>query len=597
MSVNIIDQCVAQGVPFAREYGGLLDNRSFGGAQVCRTFYARGQTGQQLLLGAYQALARQVHLGNVELLRAHRDARPRREGRPRGRRRRPRPDHRRRSRRSRRTRSCSAPVATATSSSSRRTPRRSNVTAIWRAHRRGALMANPCFTQIHPTCIPASDDFQSKLTLMSESLRNDGRVWVPGEGRRPALARPDPGSRARLLPRAPLPRVRQPRPARRRVARDQARGRRRPRRRSAEERRVPRPRRRDPPARQGRHRGALRQPHPDVRAHHRRGPVPGPDAHLPGDPLHDGRALGRLQPDEQHPRAVRARRGELLGPRREPARRERADAGPRRRLLRAAGDDRRRARAAARHRPGPDRRPRVPRGRGRGRRARCSACSSVNGKRSVDYFHRELGKVMWDNCGMARSAESLDKALGEIPALREEFWSDVRVLGENETFNQSLEKAGPRRRLPRVRRAARARRAATARRAAAATSGSSTRPRRARRSATTTTSRTSPRGSGRARTSRRSCTRSRSSSRTSRSRSAATSDRGDATRGSEPQGVATGRARRHRPVRDLRDARRERRHVVPRAVRRPQRAAQRARARSRSPSTTTAARASAGRAP
>jgi succinate dehydrogenase / fumarate reductase flavoprotein subunit len=178
LSVDIIDQCVAQGVPFAREYGGLLDNRSFGGAQVSRTFYARGQTGQQLLLGAYQSLMRQVHAGTVRLF-------PRREmldlvvvdGRARG-------------------------IITrdlVTGVIERHTADavilatggygtvyylstnavNSNVTAAWRAHKRGALFANPCFTQIHPTCIPVSGEHQSKLTLMSESLRNDGRVWVP----------------------------------------------------------------------------------------------------------------------------------------------------------------------------------------------------------------------------------------------------------------------------------------------------------------------------------------------------------------------------------------------------------------------------------
>src|SRR2546423_3521340 len=178
LSVDIIDQCVAQGVPFAREYGGLLDNRSFGGAQVSRTFYARGQTGQQLLLGCYQALARQVGLGSVTMY-------PRSEmldlvvkdGR-----------------------ACGIVVRNlhtgdvvshnahavilATGGYGNvfflsTNAKASNATAIWRAHRRGALFANPCFTQIHPTCIPASDDFQSKLTLMSESLRNDGRVWIP----------------------------------------------------------------------------------------------------------------------------------------------------------------------------------------------------------------------------------------------------------------------------------------------------------------------------------------------------------------------------------------------------------------------------------
>src|SRR6476620_7746513 len=187
VSVDIIDQCVAQGVPFAREYGGLLDNRSFGGAQVSRTFYARGQTGQQLLLGAYQALARQVGLGGVELYNrielldvvvvdgvcAGIVVRDLVTGE---------------------IASHSAhAVVLATGGYSNAfflstNAKASNATAIWRAHKRGAAFANPCFTQIHPTCIPQSDDTQSKLTLMSESLRNDGRIWVPmavGDDRAP----------------------------------------------------------------------------------------------------------------------------------------------------------------------------------------------------------------------------------------------------------------------------------------------------------------------------------------------------------------------------------------------------------------------------
>ncbi|MCU4185073.1 fumarate reductase/succinate dehydrogenase flavoprotein subunit [Acidiferrimicrobium sp. IK] len=178
VSVNIIDQCVAQGVPFAREYGGLLDNRSFGGAQVSRTFYARGQTGQQLLLGAYQALSRQIGLGNVDMY-------PRHEmldlvvidGHARG-----------VVVRNLVTGEVRSHVADAVVLASggygnvfylSTNAKGCNTTATWRAHRRGAWFANPCFTQIHPTCIPVSGDHQSKLTLMSESLRNDGRVWVP----------------------------------------------------------------------------------------------------------------------------------------------------------------------------------------------------------------------------------------------------------------------------------------------------------------------------------------------------------------------------------------------------------------------------------
>jgi len=178
VSVNIIDQCVAQGVPFAREYGGLLDNRSFGGAQVSRTFYARGQTGQQLLLGAYQSLMRQVHEKKVHLF-------PRREmldlvlidGQARG-------IICRDLTTGQLERHVGDAVILATGGYGTAyylstNAVNSNVTAAWRAHKRGALFANPCFTQIHPTCIPVSGDHQSKLTLMSESLRNDGRVWVP----------------------------------------------------------------------------------------------------------------------------------------------------------------------------------------------------------------------------------------------------------------------------------------------------------------------------------------------------------------------------------------------------------------------------------
>lgn len=178
LSLNIIDQCVAQGVPFAREYGGLLDNRSFGGAQVSRTFYARGQTGQQLLLGAYQALSRQVAAGQIEMV-------PRSEmldlvvedGRARG-------LITRDLVSGNLERHAGHAVVLATGGYSNvyylsTNAKGSNVTAIWRAHRRGALFANPCFSQIHPTCIPPSGDYQSKLTLMSESLRNDGRIWVP----------------------------------------------------------------------------------------------------------------------------------------------------------------------------------------------------------------------------------------------------------------------------------------------------------------------------------------------------------------------------------------------------------------------------------
>ena len=178
VSVNIIDQAVAQGVPFAREYGGLLDNRSFGGVQVSRTFYARGQTGQQLLIGAYQALSRQISLGSVEMYNRHEmldlvivD------GKARG-------IIARNLINGKLERFAAHAVVVATGGYGNvfylsTNAMNSNVTAAWKTVKRGALMANPSFTQIHPTCIPVSGDYQSKLTLMSESLRNDGRVWVP----------------------------------------------------------------------------------------------------------------------------------------------------------------------------------------------------------------------------------------------------------------------------------------------------------------------------------------------------------------------------------------------------------------------------------
>ncbi len=192
VSVNIIDQCVAQGVPFAREYGGLLDNRSFGGAQVSRTFYARGQTGQQLLLGAYQSMMRQVDAGTVTLHQ-------RREmldlvvvdGHARGIVCRNLVTGELESHEADAVLLCTGGYGTVFYLSTNAV--NSNVTAAWRAHKRGAYFANPCFTQIHPTCIPVSGDHQSKLTLMSESLRNDGRVWVPkSQGdRRPPAQIPD----------------------------------------------------------------------------------------------------------------------------------------------------------------------------------------------------------------------------------------------------------------------------------------------------------------------------------------------------------------------------------------------------------------------
>jgi succinate dehydrogenase / fumarate reductase flavoprotein subunit len=440
VSVNIIDQCVAQGVPFAREYGGLLDNRSFGGAQVSRTFYARGQTGQQLLLGAYQALARQVHLGNVTL--HHRTEMldlVLKDGRAVG--------VVARNLITGDVRSFSGhAVVLATGGYGNvfflsTNAKASNVTASWRAHKRGALMANPCFTQIHPTCIPASDDFQSKLTLMSESLRNDGRIWVPAQLDDPRSPDQIPESERDyfLERRYPafgnlVPRDVASRAAKREV--DAGRG--------------------VGPIKNGVFldfgaaidrlgRDVIEERYGNLFQMYER--ITGEDpytvpmriypavhytmgglwvdynlmSNVPGLYVlgeanfsdHGANRLGAsalMQGLADGYFVLPATIGDYLAP-----------------LL---GD------------------PAVPADDPVFRDAESAVGEqvhrllSVNGRRSVDHFHRELGHIMWDNCGMARSAESLDKALAEIPALREEFWSDVRVLGQNEEFNQSLEKAG-----------------------------------------------------------------------------------------------------------------------------------------------------------
>ena len=440
ISVNIIDQCVAQGVPFAREYGGLLDNRSFGGAQVSRTFYARGQTGQQLLLGAYQALARQVHLGTVEMhtrtemldLVTH-------EGKAAG--------IVTRNLITGDIRSWSAhAVVLATGGYGNvfylsTNAKASNVTAAWRAHKRGAAMANPCYTQIHPTCIPRSDDFQSKLTLMSESLRNDGRVWVPenAEDTRTPDQIPDRERDYFLERRYPafgnlVPRDIASRAAKREV--DAGRG---------------------------------------------VGPMKN------GVYLDFGAAVSRLGHD-----VVEERYGNLFemyeritdeDPYKVPMRIYPAvhytmgglwvdynlmsnvpglyvlgeanfsDHGANRlgasALMQGLADGYFVLPSTISDYLAPQLGT-APLGTDEPvfKAAEAEVHDGVNrllkakGTRSVDDFHRDLGNIMWDNCGMARSKESLEKALSEIPALREEFYRDVRVLGENETVNQSLERAG-----------------------------------------------------------------------------------------------------------------------------------------------------------
>jgi succinate dehydrogenase / fumarate reductase flavoprotein subunit len=440
ISVEIIDQCVAQGVPFAREYGGLLDTRSFGGAQVSRTFYARGQTGQQLLLGAYQALERQVGVGTVEM-------HPRvelldvvlKDGRAAG------IVTRDLVTGDMRSHSAHA-VVLATGGYGNAfylstNAKNSNVTAIWRAHRRGALMANPCFTQIHPTCIPASDDFQSKLTLMSESLRNDGRIWVPQkmddprspdqipeserdyflERRYPAFGNLVPRDVASRAAKREVDAGRGVGPLKNGVYLDFSDAMRRLGRDGIEERysnlfqMYDRITGEDPYV-------VPMRIYPAV--HYTMGGlwvdynlmsnVPG--LYVLGEANFSDHGANRLGASALMqgladgyfvlPNTITDYLADLLGdppvPTSDPA------------FAAVEGEVDERVRALL----------------------------AVNGSRSVDWFHRELGKVLWDNCGMERSADSLKKALGEIPPLRAEFHADVRVLGENETFNQSLEKAG-----------------------------------------------------------------------------------------------------------------------------------------------------------
>ncbi len=440
VSVDIIDQMVAQGVPFAREYGGLLDNRSFGGAQVSRTFYARGQTGQQLLLGAYQQMARQVGLGNVKLWNrmelvdvvvvdgrcagiVTRDLMTGEVS----------------------SHSAHA-VVLATGgygnafflSTNAMT---CNVTAAWRAHRKGALFANPCYTQIHPTCIPQADDFQSKLTLMSESLRNDGRVWVPEN--------PDDTRSPDQIPEAErdyilerlypsygnlAPRDISSRAAKRAVD-------------------------------SGRGVGPLKN----------------------GVYLDFSDAIGRLGKS-----VVEERYGNLFdmyrqitgeNPYEVPMRIYPASHYTMGGIwvdyelmttipgLYAAGEANFSDHGANRlgasalmqgladgyfvlpytisnylapflNKPIPDTSHEAFGVAEQQARDRFARFLSIGGTRSPDYFHRELGKIIWDYCGMERNRQGLEKALSEIPALYDEFQKDLRVTGDGESTNQTLEKAG-----------------------------------------------------------------------------------------------------------------------------------------------------------
>ncbi|HMC53651.1 MAG TPA: fumarate reductase/succinate dehydrogenase flavoprotein subunit [Gemmatimonadaceae bacterium] len=439
LSVNIIDQCVAQGVPFAREYGGLLDNRSFGGAQVSRTFYARGQTGQQLLLGCYQAMEKQIAAGGITMY-------PRTEmldlivvdGQARG-------------------------IVTRNMVSGAIEPhladavllatggygnvfylstnaKGSNATSIWRAHKRGALFANPCFTQIHPTCIPVSGDYQSKLTLMSESLRNDGRVWVPGKqgDGRPPNEIPESDRDYYLERKYPSFGNLSPRDIASRAAKE-----------VCDEGRGVGPGGygvyldfRDAIKRLGRRAideryGNLFEMYQRITdenpyevpmriypaVHYTMGglwvdynlmsTIPG--LHVAGEANFSDHGANRLG-------ASALMQGLADGYFIVPL---------------TVGDYLATAKPAALRDDHPDVRATV-----RAVSDRTQKLLSIGGTRSSQDFHRKLGKLMWEYCGMARSADGLKTALREIPRLRAEFWRDLRVPGSGAELNQSLEHAG-----------------------------------------------------------------------------------------------------------------------------------------------------------
>ncbi len=439
-SLNIIDQATAQGVPFAREYGGALDNRSFGGAQVSRTFYARGQTGQQLLLGAYQALARQVGKGTVKLhTRSELLDVVVKDGRAVG--------IVTRDLVSGTIASHSAhAVVLATGGYSNvyylsTNAMASNVSAIWRAHRKGAGFANPCFTQIHPTCIPASDEFQSKLTLMSESLRNDGRIWVPNdpdekraadqvpvaerdyflERRYPAFGNLVPRDVASRAVKRIVDEGKGVGPLKNGVYLDFA----------------------DAIGREGRE--VIEERYDNLFEMYERitdedpytvpmriYPAPHytmgglwvdynlmttiPGLYAIGEANFSDHGANRLGASALMqgladgyfvlPYTIGDYLSGYLGQ------------SP------VAVDDPVFAESES------------------AVKARVNSFLSTRGTRTVDWFHKELGRIMLEYCGMSRSEPGLEKALAEIPALHEEFRTDVKVLGDAENLNQSLERAG-----------------------------------------------------------------------------------------------------------------------------------------------------------
>ncbi|HWK05236.1 MAG TPA: fumarate reductase/succinate dehydrogenase flavoprotein subunit [Puia sp.] len=461
VSANIIDQCVAQGVPFAREYGGLLSNRSFGGTQVQRTFYAAGQTGQQLLIGAYQSLERQIALGNVEMYTRHEmldiviiD------GKARG-----------IIARNLITGELERHFGHAVLLGSggygnvfylSTNAMGSNVTAAWKAHKKGAYFGNPCFTQIHPTCIPVTGDHQSKLTLMSESLRNDGRIWVPkarNDTRKPAdipeaerdyyLERRYPAF-GNLVPRDVASRAAKERcdagygvgSSRQAVFLDYA---------SAIERYGKIECRKhgilNPSAEQIRHHGVdvVKEKYGNLFDMYNK--ITGEDPYSTPMRIYPAvhYTMGGLWVDYELMTTVPGlyALGEANF----------SDHGANRlgasALMQGLADgyfvipytignylaDEIRTTAIPPSHPAFEAAEKVV-------SDRIHQLKNINGKQSAESFHKRLGKIMWDKCGMARNEAGLKDAIQEIRALKTEFWSDLRVPGDINEFNPELDKAG-----------------------------------------------------------------------------------------------------------------------------------------------------------
>jgi succinate dehydrogenase / fumarate reductase flavoprotein subunit len=439
LSVNIIDQCVAQGVPFAREYGGLLANRSFGGAQVSRTFYARGQTGQQLLLGAYQALERQIAAGGVKMY-------PRTEmldlvvieGKARG-----------IVTRDLVTGAIESHAADAVVIASggygnvfflSTNAQGSNATAIWRAYKRGAAFANPCFTQIHPTCIPVSGDYQSKLTLMSESLRNDGRVWVPKKAgdKRDSREIPDADRDYFLERKYPSFGNLAPRDIASRAAKevcDEGRG-------VGETGLGVYLDFADAIKRLGKE--VIEERYGNLFEMYERitdeNPYEVPMRIFPA--VHY--TMGGLWVDYNLMSTVGGLHvtGEANF----------SDHGANRlgasALMQGLADGYFIIPNTIGDYLASQKLARVDTSHDAFRQAvgavaeRTNNFLTINGKRTVASFHRELGRIMWDYCGMSRNEAGLRLALTRIPELRAEFWRDVNVPGSDAELNQALEKAG-----------------------------------------------------------------------------------------------------------------------------------------------------------